>query len=365
MQLDGERGAGTYDGTLKAGHLGVDAKGDGWLAGLSVSRSAAELDYHFDGGVEGRGVLETTLTGVHPYALVGLGATELWLVGGLAGGEARLTREHTGGGWQRADLSMAMVAAGMKRPLTLDVAGAGIALKGDAGLLRLETDGGAAPLTGLAVDVSRLRVGLEAAWQARGALVPFAEIGGRLDGGDGETGAGLEVAGGVRIDNAVSGLGLEAKGRVLALHSAEERRERGVSVTASYAPGTAGRGVSFRVSPRWGHSADATDRLWSDARAARHSGAGGRHTDAYADWGMDAVLGYGFNVPSLRGLIVPFSRLDLAGDAGRRLRAGVRYARADGARRMARLELSAERAGGIHEGSRRHTRLLFSAQARF
>ena len=35
------------------GFIGVDARGDGWLAGVSVSRSGAEADYSFDGIVQG------------------------------------------------------------------------------------------------------------------------------------------------------------------------------------------------------------------------------------------------------------------------------------------------------------------------
>ena len=234
--FEGEPDSGTYDGHSTAAYLGVDARGGNWLAGVSVSRAAADVDYAFSGDVQGRGTLVTTLTGVHPYMRLQVGgATELWVIGGFGSGGADLERAHVDGA-DVGDLSMAMAIGGLKRALALDWAGASLALRGDAGFLTLHTEGSGA-LVSLSADVSRLRVALEAAWDTDG-MTPFAEIAGRFDGGDGLTGTGLELAGGVRLVRSASGFGLEAKGRLLALHTGEgyrgERRQRNGELRATW-----------------------------------------------------------------------------------------------------------------------------------
>ena len=233
-----------YDGSASAGFIGVDARGDGWLAGGSVSRSGAEADYTFDGIVQGGGTggtLETSVTAFHPYARLEVGPdSEVWVIGGFGGGEADLSRTHVAGA-QSSDLSMSMVIGGLRRALALEFGGADLSLRGDAGVVNLETDSGAMAIEGLSASASRLRLGLEAAWEGESAT-PFVEVSGRFDGGDGQTGGGIELAGGIRILNPESGFGLEAKGLVLAMHTGEGYSESGIGVTASFEPG-GGRGL--------------------------------------------------------------------------------------------------------------------------
>ena len=69
----------------------------------------------------------------------------------------------------------------------------------------------------------------------RRTATPFVEAAGRGDGGDGLTGAGIELAGGVRYR--APGLEVEARGRWLAAHVETGARERGVSVAARVGPG--------------------------------------------------------------------------------------------------------------------------------
>ena len=362
-RFEGSSDGGAYNGSHAAGYLGVDVHGAGWLAGASISRSVADADYEFDGAVRGTGALSTSLSGFHPYARINVGdATTVWVVAGLASGEAELGRSHVGGGVDVADLSMGMAVAGAKRNLDFEFGGASLCMVGDAGFLTLETDDGTRAVEGLSATVSRGRVALEAAWDDLGAVRPFAELGGRFDGGDGQTGAGVDVAGGVRIDRTASGFGLEAKGRILVVHSAEGHSASGLSVTASFEPGTAGRGVTFRVSPRWGGSVDAMDPF--------HEAMGGRpNADDFfglrsrGGWGVDAALGYGLNVPGPGGLLTPFGEVDRDG-ARNRVRVGVRYGLAGRFLRSARIELSVEGATGGHDGPH-EARALLNAQARF
>ena len=368
QSFEGEPDNGMYDGSSSSGYIGVDARGDGWLAGVSVSRSGAEADYDFDGtarvtGVRGGGTLETSVTAFHPYARLEVGAdSEVWVIGGFGGGEADLSRTHVSGS-QSSDLSMAMAVGGLRRALAMEFGGADLSLRGDAGFLSLETDSGAMAVDGLSASVSRLRLGLEAAWEGESAT-PFVEVSGRFDGGDGQTGGGLELAGGLRILNAESGFGLEAKGRILAMHTGDGYSESGIGVTASFEPGAAGRGITFRLSPRWGGSADSTDLFWDEVGNVRDASQYAYGLDRSQTWGVDAALGYGFGLRSMPGVVTPFGQMDVTGDQDQRIRVGVRYGLMQGLLGGTQVELSAERVDGeMHRVG--ETRVLVSGRARF
>ena len=362
-RFEGEPDRGAYDGSAAAGYVGVDARGAGWLAGMSVSLHGSEADYDFAGQVDGGGTLETSVTGFHPYARIDVGSdAEAWVIGGFGSGEADLSRTHVGGMTQSSDLSMAIAIGGLQRALALRFGGAVLSLRGDAGFLSLETDSGSQAVDGLSVSVNRLRVGVEAAWENAG-MAPFVEVAGRFDGGDGQTGGGIELAGGLRIVRPESGFGLEAKGRILAMHSGEGYSESGLSVTASFEPGTAGRGITFRLSPRYGSSADATDLFWDEQSQLRDAVRYGFRARADT-WGMDAALGYGLDMRSIPGLVTPFSQFDVTGDSEQRIRVGVRYGLLRGLLGGTQFELSAEHVAGAMVRAP-ETRVLFSAQARF
>ncbi|MDE0690609.1 MAG: Ig-like domain-containing protein [Gammaproteobacteria bacterium] len=365
--FEGEPDDGMYDGSSSSGYIGVDARGDGWLAGVSVSRSGAEADYGFDNvartGVSGGGTLETSVTAFHPYARLEVGAdSEVWVIGGFGSGEADLSRTHVMG-TQSSDLSMAMAVGGLRRALAMEFGGADLSLRGDAGFLSLETDSGMMAVDGLSASVSRLRLGLEASWEGESAT-PFVEVSGRFDGGDGQTGGGLELAGGLRILNAESGFGLEAKGRVLAMHTGEGYSESGIGVTASFEPGAGGRGITFRLSPRWGGSADATDLFWNESGGVRDASQYAYGLHRAQTWGLDAALGYGFGLRSMPGIVTPFGQMDVTGDQDQRIRVGVRYGLMQGLLGGTQVELSAERVDGemYRTGE---TRVLVSGRARF
>ena len=365
QSFEGEPDDGMYDGSASSGYIGVDARGDGWLAGVSVSRSGAEADYTFEGLVQGDtgGTLETSVTAFHPYARLEVGAdSEIWVIGGFGGGEADLSRTHVMGS-QSSDLSMAMAVGGLRRALAMEFGGADLSLRGDAGFLSLETDSGMMAIDGLSASVSRLRLGLEAAWEGETAT-PFVEVSGRFDGGDGQTGGGLELAGGLRIQSPDTGFGLEAKGRVLAMHTGEGYSESGISVTASFEPGAAGRGITFRLSPRWGGSADSTDLFWDEVGNVRDASQYAYAFDRAQTWGVDAALGYGFGLRSMPGVVTPFGQMDVTGDQDQRLRVGVRYGLMQGLLGGTQVELSAERVDGemYRVGE---TRVLVSGRARF
>ena len=76
--------------------------------------------------------------------------------------------------------------------------------------------------------------------------------------------------------------------RVLAPHSDAGRRERGFGVTlTAEGGGRDGEGLSFSLSPRWGHAASGTGALWQE-QVYR-----GAAADPFAErWTVDARLEY-------------------------------------------------------------------------
>ncbi len=336
-----DRGA-TYDGDLRAGYLGIDARfGDRWLAGVAVSRTNAEADYDTGGdGAAESGSLEVKLTGVHPYLrYVADARSELWTILGAGQGEI----ENTSAGdttRETSDMRMLMGAAGIRHSLD-PVESLNFAYLSDVGFARVETDDGLEAIDGLTVDTWRLRMGVEASHSAElesgAALTSFMEVAGRFDGGGDEEEVGLEISPGFYLSDPSTGIGVEVRGRLLALHSAENYKERGVSVTASVSPGPGDLGLSLSLSPRWGAPTGDAETLWRDHALERLDSSDERR-DALS---FDARLGYGLR--SMDGLLTPFGEFGVRNEDSRRVRVGAQFARQSRSLGILSVELSGER----------------------
>ena len=359
-RFEGEPGNGGYSGDSSGGFVGLERRGPNWLAGVSVAGNAADVEYDFSGAMNGGGELETQVYGIYPYAHFGrTGDTRLWFVGGFGLGEITAQRAHIDaetGIRSSADLSMSMGLAGLRRRLPWRFLGSDLAVRGDAGVLNLHTEDGLGALNELDAGVSSVRLGVEAAWRFSG-LEPFAEASGRFDGGDGETGTGIEFAGGVRLTESVLGVGLEAKGRVLALHSAAGYAERGFSLIASVAPSARGQGLRVSIAPRWGAPTDGLDMF-------RNSGAPWdriQRRRSRSGWGVDASVGYGFARPSA-GMVTPFGELTRTGSDQQRLRLGVRYRLPEWAAAPLWVEMAAEQVADEARFTGRDRRFVLTAK---
>jgi len=293
-----------YEGSTRTGWLGVDARGirgsGRWVAGLAVSHGISESDYSFEGGADPseRGKLETALTSLWPYGRWTF-ADGLELRGMLGAGTGTL-RHKPGGGEpaEKSKLTMWAGSVGVRQNLP-PVARIDLAARGDASFARILSEGGGETLDGLRADSWRLRAGLEASrrfalpgsgsgtGKDEASLTPFLELAARQDGGDGVTGTGLEVAGGLRY--AAPGVAVELRGRWLAAHTQGGTEERGVSLTARMLPGDRGRGLSLSLTPRWGAGAGGADALWRE-ELPKGAGAGGR---ADAPGRLEGEIGYG------------------------------------------------------------------------
>ena len=279
-----------YDGDLRTGYLGVDVRlTDRWLAGLALSRSRGAGDWHVG---TARGRLTTPLTAAHPYLHWSNGTTSVTAMGGRGWGEAKNGRETTGRvGTSALGLNLGLVE--VRRRLGTAGGGVEFGVRGDAGWAQLKTERGQETVDGISAAVNQTRLGAEVSRPIRMrsglALMPFGEVNARRDGGAGQTGTGLEFAGGLRA--AYGMLRLDAQGRLLTLHSATGYQERGAGVTLSV--GKAGAGLS--LAPSWGDQASGADTLWQDQVYRRHRPGAAR--DA---WALDARADYGVRLRSGR-----------------------------------------------------------------
>ena len=121
----------------------------------------------------------------------------------------------------QTDLGMRMGALGVKGQV-LDgsgPSGIGVNVKSDAMWVRTTSER-TQGMMGAEGDVSRLRLILEAerqfAMEGGGTFVPSGEIGLRFDGGDAETGTGLEVGAGMRYTRGA--IAIEGQVRTLVAH---------------------------------------------------------------------------------------------------------------------------------------------------
>ena len=265
---------------------------------------------------------------------------EAWAILGFGEGEVTHTRDGLGYVDEPSDLTMTMGLAGARGILSRGPH-FGLVLHGDAGMIRLETEEGALAISDLSLNMSRARLGLEASYRMAfvggggHSLTPFLNLAARYDGGDGEDGVGVEVAGGVRYKGPI--VSFEAQARSLVWHGADGYSESGASAAIIVEPGSDGRGLRLSLAPRWGASADAMDVFW------RHSGFASRRGwrgEQERGWGWAGRLSYGFGAGL--GTITPFADFDFAGSS-RRTRFGVGYGLSSPWGIPLRIDLAGER----------------------
>ena len=166
-----------------------------------------------------------------------------------------------------------------------------------------------------------MRAGLRAAWQRTldggATLSPRLEAGVRHDGGDAETGIGLEVGGGIAFVDAARGLSMSMDARTLALHEDGNFRDWGLSLGLSWDPRPeTKRGCSATAQHGLGGaSAGGVDALFGPEAFPGAPGA-----ESAANWSVEAACGTGRG----RGMVgSPYARASGGGDADS-LRVGYR-----------------------------------------
>ena len=261
------------------------------------------------------------MTSVHPYlGWTGPDGARLWGMLGYGEGEIEITDAEVVDrfGVQRGASAFMGAAAGGSVPVW-SAGGLTLALKGSGEATRYAVDDNGSALAAVAVDTQRLRLAAEGsrayALPGGGALTPSLEFGVRWDGGDGATGAGVELGGGLEWTLPSRGLAVEARGRTLAAHAGAVK-EWGASGAARLLPDLDGRGLSFELSPQWGVSESGLSRLWNEGVAGSLDGSAGAAR-------LEAELGYGIGFWD--GVATPYAGFGYEEDGDRRYRVGTRF----------------------------------------
>ena len=299
--------------------LGADYARGRWLAGLALTRSASEGGHRvpyagFGAGfgacpaavagravacgataAEGDGEVEASLTAVIPY--VSMRASEritMWGAFGHGTGEVRLAPAL--GGSHQAGTAWRMAAAGLRGDLMpLSASGPALAVVSDA--LWTRTSSEEAP--GLAASdaaVSGFRFGMEGSWRMAFAngmgFVPRLEMGLRHDGGDAETGLGVELGGGFAWSAPSLGLMLDVAGRTLLMHENSGFKDSGLSVSLAFDPDSStGLGPSFSFRQDYGGlSQGGLDMLFAAASLEERTASAANM--AASRWTMETAWGF-------------------------------------------------------------------------
>ena len=333
--FDGGEGTLSLDGEMTTGMLGVDYARGPWLFGLALAQSEGDSEYRDTASASSQddrtrngaasptnGTVESTLTAALPYASWRASQRlSLWGAAGFGAGEMTLTPDA--GASMRTDTDWTMAALGLRSALLAPPApGLALALVSDGLWVRTASDR-TEDLAASAADVTRLRFGLEGSWQmvpdaASGAhLTPSLGLGLRHDGGDAETGLGVELGGGLAWSVPRVGLALDITGRTLLAHADGDFEDRGLAASLTFDPDpTTERGLSLSLRQGMGSSAQGgLDALFADApmaaRTARDSGDPG---DPGRRWTAQAAYG----LPAFSGRFVAIPHIGLGLAAGER-----------------------------------------------
>ena len=271
-QFSGAERSLSMNGDVTTALLGADYARNSWLVGMALMQSRGAGGYS-GGGYEGalpadgripgfpdvriaditsnaESDMKMSLTAAVPYAAWRASERlKLWGAAGYGSGDMMLDSGgdeviDTGIGWT-------MAAAGLRSELMV-FGGASLALVSDALWARTSSEG-ATGLSATDAGVSRLRLGLEASRSFNlpgrgGRLTPMLELGARRDGGDAETGFGVEVGGGVAWSAPSLGLSLDIAGRALLSHEDSAISDHGFSASLAYDPRpNSARGLSLAL----------------------------------------------------------------------------------------------------------------------
>ena len=315
----------SFGGGITTGMLGADYAIGRWVVGVPLAHSWGHGNWH--SSARGNGRLASSLTGLYPYA--GYDLTERLSLWGTAGhGQGLLSLRMKDGESYHAAMGMTMAAVGMGGDLVSGgpTGGLTLAIESDALLVRTTsgaTTGPSGLLAATAADVSRLRLGLEGSVEllpaGGGSLTPTVEVGLRHDGGDAETGFGVEIGGGSVFADAGRGLAARVEVRGLVAHQTAGFGDWGVSGSLRFDPRpSSARGPSVSLTPSWGGpSSGGVEALFQrDAMT-------GLAAVAAPSAGLDAEAAYGLAVFGGRTTGIPFLGLRQSG-ASREVRLGCR-----------------------------------------
>ena len=320
-----------WDGQVTSINIGVDKLvGEDMLAGFALSSNQSSFDYDYAVN-DAKGKYDYSNTLLHPY--IGWFPEEdlkLWASVGFGSGEIEFDTEVSK---YSTDTSQQSLSGGFNRWLLnstelLPGGATTLNLKGDVSMTSVDVEAN----TGFAaqkVSSTRLRVLVSGEQQrglaSGGGLTPLLEAGMRYDGGDGVTGIGVELGGGLRYAN--SGGNVTVAGNVRTL-LVGEYDELGVDFLLQLSP-LSGRGLLLSLHPVWGKTQSVADKLWNDG-ASEIAGEAGSDTSLQSS--LDAEVGYGVaaSILGAPGVLTPYTGMTATDGDTSRWRLGSRFADGNG-----------------------------------
>ncbi len=287
-----------WDGDVSSFSVGVDAHlRNNLLGGVAITRNEADLEYDVTND-DDKSDYELTMTSVNPYLGWRVGQLDFWATVGYGTGDLDTTDIDS-------DVDMRSFAGGGGGQIMALGNGGTLRLKGEVSQTWVNVDADRANnIRSLDVDVNRVRVSLEARqpWAISHAtkLQSTLEVGARHDGGDGETGTGLELNAGLRYHTQR----LTLEGNIHTLLGREDYDEWGISGTIILQSGKDGQGLSLSLSPGYGEAGDR--KLWDNGLP--------EDSIAETDYEMrlNTRIGYGISAPhGWDGMLTPYSEMTL------------------------------------------------------
>ena len=310
-QMSSDDGSLDWEGNLTRAQIGLDARpGAEMLTGLALSWAQGSFDYSAPLLGEERvdGTYTPRMLSLHPYVGFSPGRLGVWLTAGLGRGGIEIDDEQGTVGQQSSDTSLRTASVGASGDL-LASGPTQLRIKAAATVAQVEVEGGGR-IAEQTVSANRLRLALKGshAYEAGmdGQVTPEIEVALRQDGGDGQTGAGVEVGGGLRYEG--GGFTLEAMARSLVSDGDDEveYKEWGAHLLLQRSAGTSGRGLSLRVMPTYGTQANSLT-LW-ERSVAEIADRGAVNAQGQ----LRAEVGYGLAAPGGRGVYTVYSGMTQA-----------------------------------------------------
>ncbi len=328
----------TSEGSTTTFSLGLDYRmSETAVLGLAVSQSSGSAEYSFADSSDGSGEIDSTLTSVMPWLRwKSPSGLEVWGAFGVGSGEADTTHSS---GEATMDLGARMIAVGAWNHLS-NRWGRSIAFKADAFTATVSADGAEASAGDIDAGSQRIRVAAEMTPSrppVNGQTDYALELGARHDGGDAETGAGLDVAGDFRHVSADGGVEISGRGSYLLFHGQEGFKEMGLGLGVSYDPGADARGLQVSLEQLWNApDSDSAESMW------RADSSGSLSPSSSNGAATRMRLGYGVDAERTRALATLYGETEFGGEAVR-MRLGAEMRGHEVALERLSLELYGER----------------------
>ena len=258
------------EGEVFTALLGADASWNQWLTGVVLAYSDGEGAFTHETAKGGSTV--STLMTLNPYAQYRFNdRTNVWGTLGVGAGDLSLTPMGATVA-VKTDLDMTMAAFGGRGILSVhgnESAQFELALRSDTMYSQVKASA-STNLRSAKGTANRLRVMLEGtgSWAitSKGMLKSTLEAGLRYDGGDAETGTGIEIGGGLALRVGAIEFATDARGIVA--HEAQLYDEWGFSSSVEYRPHQDGRGLNLNLGSSWG-AMQSQEYALSDRETAR------------------------------------------------------------------------------------------------